>query len=214
MSQQNKSQSIPVTLAADQEPIDVGKGAAGAPAGGVVSVQGVASSGMFRLSDAAIAGGDGGTFTNMLPDLTNAKWPLGVAVFRFNGSVNVATRVPSIFKTASVNTIGNSAVWTPAAGKKFRLLRFQIELTENATLAVAGILTISFQDAAVAMPIAHDIYLPAAAVLTPGVAYNSGWIDIGDYGILSAAANNALNANLSAALATGNARFNVCGTEE
>jgi hypothetical protein len=39
-------------------------------------------------------------------------------------------------------------------------------------------------------------------------------LDLGVFGILSAAANNVLNVNLSVALATGNVRIIAMGTEE
>ncbi len=125
------------------------------------------------------------------------------------------TRVPNVFHTASATASGNTAAWTPTTGKKFRLLRYQIELTANVSLAAGAVITISFQDATTAMPIAHDVYVPTTAVTTTaGDAYNSGWIDLGGLGILSATANNVLNVNLGSALATGNCRVNVAGTEE
>lgn len=131
-----------------------------------------------------------------------------------NSSVQTL-RTPAIFKTASLINAGNTAVWTPASGKKFRLMRYQLELTENATLAVAAVLTVKFQDATTDFGFQHDIFVAAAAGAVSGEAWRSGWIDIGN-GYLSALANNVLNFNISGAanLTAGNFRANVCGTEE
>lgn len=118
-----------------------------------------------------------------------------------------------VFRTATATASGNTPVWTPAAGKKFRLMRFYLELTENVIRAAAGVVTIKFQDATTDLNIAFDVWVPAAALATTGNEWQSGWIDIGN-GILSAAANNVLNVNLSAALTGGNLRAFVCGTEE
>lgn len=125
----------------------------------------------------------------------------------------VYERTPNIFKTATATASGNTALWTPTAGKKFRLMRLIVMITENATLGAAAVLTVSFQDSASALNIAFDIFVPNAAGATIGDGYSSGWIDFGN-GILSAAANNVLNTNLSAAVTAGNVRVIACGTEE
>lgn len=133
------------------------------------------------------------------------------------GSGFVAQRTPAIFKTVSVpaTASGNTAVWTPTSGKKFRLMRFQITASNIAATA-ATVLTISFQDATTPITIGtYDILMPAVANLQSGVLLVSEWIDLGN-GIISAAANNVLNANISATVtgATGTFRVNACGTEE
>lgn len=122
-------------------------------------------------------------------------------------------RTPAIFKTASATASGNTAVWTPTTGKKFRLMRFQIEVTDNATLASAGVITIKFQDSDTNFGFAFDVHIPATALSNAIGGYKTGWIDLGN-GYLSALANNVLNVNVSIALVTGNVRVNVCGTEE
>jgi hypothetical protein len=129
-----------------------------------------------------------------------------------------ALRTPNVFKTASVSaaTTGNSAVWTPTSGKKFRLMRFQITAQGLAATAT-GVVTVSFQDATTGITIGtYDVDVPAVANVVSGVTNISGaWIDLGN-GFLSAAANNVLNFNISAAGAgtVGTYRINVCGTEE
>jgi hypothetical protein len=133
------------------------------------------------------------------------------------GQTFAALRTPTIFKTASVSATasGNTAVWTPTSGKKFRLMRFQIT-AQGLSATAATILTISFQDSAAAITIGtYDVLLPAVANLVAGITTVSAWVDLGN-GFLSAAANNVLNANISATVtgATGTFRVNACGTEE
>jgi len=128
-----------------------------------------------------------------------------------------ALRDPNIFKTASVpaTTSGNTAVWTPTASKKFRLMRFQITATDVAATA-ATVITVSFQDATTGINIGtYDFFMPAIANVASGTQFVSNWVDLGN-GYLSTAANNVLNANVSATVAgaTGTFRYNVCGTEE
>lgn len=121
---------------------------------------------------------------------------------------------PNIFKTAQVSASGNTAVWTPASGLRFRLTKYRIILTGNATIGVAGVLTVTFQDATTAIPgIAHDVSLNTTALGAVAVLYDSGWVELSKLGIVSAAINNALNVNLSAALTAGNFRVMVAGTE-
>jgi hypothetical protein len=78
--------------------------------------------------------------------------------------------------------------------------------------------TVSFQDAAAGITFGtFDVDLPAVATVISGVdIISGGWIDMGAFGILSSAANNVLNFNISAAGAgtVGTYRINVCGTEE
>ena len=135
---------------------------------------------------------------------------LGVSV---GTNVMNMLRTPNTFKTAQATASGNTAVWTPTAGKKFRLMRYRVMVTENATLGAGAVLTISFQDAAVAVNIAHDLFVPTTAGTVFAGWYDSGWTDLGN-GILSSTINNVLNVNLSAALTAGNVRVTCCGTEE
>jgi hypothetical protein len=122
-------------------------------------------------------------------------------------------RTPSVFKTVAAAAAGNTALWTPAVGKKFRLMRYRVTVTDNATQAVAGVLTVNLLDAAGNIAQTDDVFVPAVALVNSGALYNGGQIDLGN-GILSAVANNVLNVNLSAALVTGNVRVIACGTEE
>lgn len=122
-------------------------------------------------------------------------------------------REVNIFKNVAANANGNTALWTPAAGKKFRLMRYCLAVTGNAAAAAAGTKTFSlFDGAAGAIGQAHAVFIPGAA-LNAGALYTGPWIDLGN-GILSSAANNVLNVNLSAALTAGFCNVIACGTEE
>ena len=120
---------------------------------------------------------------------------------------------PQIFKTVQASASGNTAVWTPATGNRFRLLKYRIMITGNATVAAAGVVTITFQDATTATNLSHDVYLNTSALGTVAFVYDSGWTDLGKFGYWSTTANNALNVNLSVALTAGNVRVEVAGVE-
>lgn len=119
---------------------------------------------------------------------------------------------PNVYKTVIATASGNTALWTPTSGKRFQLMRYIMDATEDITTSVAGDITISFQDATTPLNIAVDVFVPSTASPNAGAAYSSGWVDLGT-GILSAAINNVLNVNLSAALTSGRVRVNVAGIE-
>ena len=185
-----------------------GVGVAGTPAGGVVTVQGAQTSTVTGASQGIIG--------------TGLKFPsfytIAASMLMYEGNFSLGSldwqRTPAIFKSAVATASGNTAVWTPTTGKKFRLMRFMIVLTDEAVRAVAGDITVKFQDATTDIGVSFPVYVPATAIGSPiGEAWTSGWIDLGN-GILSAAANNVLNINLSAALTAGTFGVLVAGTEE
>lgn len=157
------------------------------------------------------------TQTTSLADGTTPNgFPLCVFSYprAWNGSNWDRPRTPSNFKTVATAAAGNTAIWTPTGGKKFRLMRWRYTATENCTFAVGANLTISlFDGAAGATGQVDDITVPAVALATSGQLASSPWIDLGN-GYQSVAANNVLNVNLSAALVTGTIRVQVAGTEE
>jgi hypothetical protein len=114
---------------------------------------------------------------------SNPTTPLvGAALLGFNGTTWDRLRTPTTYKALAAVAIGSIAtVWTPASGKKFRLM--------GGSISVSAAVSILFEDNAAGATI---IQLPKLAVDTP---YN---FDLGN-GILSAAANNVLKATSSGA---------------
>lgn len=131
----------------------------------------------------------------------------------YNGSSWDRLRVPTIFKTATATASGDTALWTPTSGKKFRLLRFKIEATQEAATSGGGDIDVVLRDSTTATSAAMSFYAPSTSVTTTPGVISTGWLDLGN-GIISAAANNVLNINLSAALSSGKVRVVACGTEE
>lgn len=121
-------------------------------------------------------------------------------------------RTPTVFRTVSATALGSTAIWTPGAGNKVRLLKYCIQLTADASLAVAGHLIATFLDAAVATNLTHEWFVPAAALAANN--YEPINIDLGFFGMFSTAANNVLNISLGTALATGSLRVTTFGVED
>lgn len=137
--------------------------------------------------------------------------PAGMTAW--DGAQSIRLRTPATFNTVQANAAGNTALWTPAAGKKFRLTRYCVVVTGDAATAGGAVVVISlFDGAAGATGQVHAAFCPAVA-LAAGALYVSPWVDLGN-GYLSAAANNVLNVNLSAALTAGVVNVICCGTEE
>jgi hypothetical protein len=174
------------------------------------------------LSAANIA--DNGTVITPIGDAGSAAHNLYVGESfyggAFSGSANATlqgwskARTPTVFKTVSATASGNTALWTPASGNKFRLLALIVEISNNANLAAGAVLTVKFQDSAADVGLSFDCFVPTTAVTTTVGAFSTGWIDLGFFGVLSSAANNVLNVNLSATLTTGACRVTASGTEE
>lgn len=119
-----------------------------------------------------------------------------------------AIRAPTKWLTVpNINAAGNTAVWTPAAGKKFRLMGWTITLSKEA--ACAGAYAIQLKDAAAVF---HEIDVSAAALVAQGIV-NIWTVNYPSNGMLSSAINNVLNLG-EAALTAGVVSFNGWGTEE
>ncbi|WP_157985422.1 hypothetical protein [Lentzea terrae] len=122
-------------------------------------------------------------------------------------------KVPNIAKTVTATASGNTAVWTPTSGKKFRLQRYRIDVTADAATSGGAVIDAVLRDGSTTeLAAALSLYVPSAAGTGIGVV-STGWVDLGQ-GVLSAAANNVLNCNLSAALTAGKARVVCAGIEE
>ena len=172
---------------------------------------------MTTPSIGAVADADAVSNANMVSGIggsTSAPVNAAFQIFNhlFNGASWDRQRTPAIFKTVQATATGSTALWTPTAGKKFRLMKYCIMVTGNATLAAGAVLTVSLLDAAGQIGQQIDTFIPTAT-FSVAEDYISPWIDLGN-GILSGAANNVLNVNLSAALTAGNVRVIACGTEE
>lgn len=133
--------------------------------------------------------------------------------YRYNGASWDRLRVPTLTKTATATASGDTALWTPASGKKVRLLRYLIQVTSDVATTGGGVIDVVLRDGTTATAAAFSFYAPAASAGTSGAGPSSGWVDLGN-GLLSATANTVLNGNLSAALTAGKVRFVLCGTEE
>lgn len=111
-----------------------------------------------------------------------------------NGAVWDMVRMAKTFKTFQAVTItSETTIWTPTSGKKFRLMGWSL------TLSVAGYIIIRDNTAGTVI-----------AVIPSGAGGAGGPIQLGN-GILSAAANNVLTAQGSAA---GTLTGMVWGMEE
>lgn len=173
--------------------------------------------GIFPVSTLyALAVVDGVTVYGQYTQSGGSGIPASLGMFTTTAasSTSVMARTPAVFKTVQATASGNTALWTPTSGKKFRLMRFIVDCTANAAISGGGVVvTVTFQDATTAINLAFDIFVPTTAVTTTEGGYTSGWIDIGN-GYLSTTANNVLNVNLSSTLTTGNIRVTCAGTEE
>lgn len=132
--------------------------------------------------------------------VANAAGGLSQAVLALLGGFNGATwdrvRFGNVFKSfaSTAITAGTGAtIWTPASGKKFRLMGYSI------SSSAAGLLI--FGDNLVGTVIARSPAVAAAGFAT---------IELIGNGILSAAANNVLKLDGP----TGNVAGMVWGTEE
>jgi hypothetical protein len=162
--------------------------------------------GSFGISNGSSGGFDGTSNSLSLTSNQAITAPL-----IFNGSTWDRQRTPTKFFTATATASGDTALWTPTSGKKFRLMRYMIGVTGDLAAGTGTEVDVVLRDSTTATAAALSFWASATAGATPG--FNSGWVDLGN-GILSAAANNVLNINLSAALTSGKVRVVACGTEE
>ena len=190
---------LPLQLAVDNNAERVSLYAKGSNPGDTPVLLASASFGAVRV----VAGNQQGGQTDALGALVWANDPNGnglplvVAGYQFNGATWDRRRTPNKFidiPSTAVTAGTGVTIWTPAAGKKFRLMGWAL------TLSVAG--SIIFGDNAIGTLIYRT---PALLANTPLTAPPMG------NGFLSAAANNVLKADVTA---TGNISGVVFGTEE
>lgn len=113
-----------------------------------------------------------------------------------------AKRTIVIRKFAIATAVGLTALWTPAAGRRFRLLALDVFMSGAATLAAAGACQVDIRDGAATQLFSWTPYVNNAVIVGTG-SYISKTIVFADNGWLSAAVNNVLNISLGTALAAG-----------
>jgi hypothetical protein len=240
LGSKTSANSIPVVIASDQADVNINLDKAGGTAvdnfsgglirpalpitfvgvGGQAAISADGAPGVRQVVNNTALGDNSSNTTSLGVGVTTAgvldafkNW---VYVSLFNGTSWDRQRTPSIFKSATAAASGSTALWTPAAGKKVRLMRFKIQITGDSNIAAATKLTVKLLDAAVDIGVGHIVNIPATATLlatSVNDGYDSGWIIL-DNGYLSVLANNVLNINLSSALAGGLVNVIACGTEE
>lgn len=139
------------------------------------------------------------------------KWSGTAAATKSGAS---GARTPTAFHQASASASGDTTLWTPLTGNKFRVLRFKIQFTADAATSGGARITVLLRDATTDIGLGHIVFVPSAGATALNAAYDSGWIDLGQFGYQSTAANAVLNINLSAALSAGLCNVIVAGTEE
>ena len=72
-------------------------------------------------------------------------------------------RVPTGFHSVATAANGTTALWTPATGKRFRIMGYDFQITGNATQTVAGLFTVTLLDGATDIQMTHTLYVPNAA---------------------------------------------------
>ena len=113
--------------------------------------------------------------------------------------------VATVFKNAAVTASGATTIWTPSAGKRFRLMGYTLSI--SGTLAATGTQAIELLDGATVIA-QHGATVNSA---TPQGDTQIG-VDYGN-GYLSVVVNNVLSINLSATMLTGAVYVNAWGTE-
>lgn len=130
--------------------------------------------------------------------------------YAWNGASYDRVRIANVFHTALVTAAGTTAVWTPTAGTKFRLMGYSIDIA--GTAAATGVQAIELLDGATViknhLAVVLQTFAATTAIQGVTISVNCG------QGQLSAAANNVLNIHTSEAMVSGGVAINVWGTEE
>lgn len=155
--------------------------------------------------------------TDALPNPNTAM--LGASQLLWNPSTQTweRQRTPTTtkFVTTSSPTVGDTTVWTPTTGKRFRVMACQLIVSGNAARAAASTTTYKLTDGAGGTVIwGWAPFLPAAAGTTQGNDFNSGLVTLPGNGYLSTVSNTVLMLNNGATLTSGSVTISVIGTEE
>ena len=139
-------------------------------------------------------------------DPTTGAWVQTTLYNPLTGKGETKRTLTKIIPTALISAAGNTAIWTPAAGKKFRLIGFSVVVRGDTTTAAGSLVTLLDG----ATTIDNVCWLATTVATQP-----NRWSEpLPGNGYLSAAANNILYANLSAAATAGGIYINVWGCEE
>ena len=151
-----------------------------------------------------------GSDTDGVPEQATGQQSVAAQLYGWNGASFDRVRLANVSKTVIATGSGPTAVWTPAAGKRFRLLGYTIDVA--GTVAATGVQTIELLDDATTFKNHLAEVIETTTVSISNSTTNVG-ADLGQ-GYLSAAVNNVLNINLSTTMVTGGVAINVWGTEE
>lgn len=110
----------------------------------------------------------------------------------------------TVIKPQIATAAGYTTVWTPTAGKKFRLLGYAVQVPSTATSAGGSDVNLADQGVNIGQ-------LCSIGATTGAFAYS---VTLPGAGYLSLAANNLLRLNLSAAFTAGGVIFTAWGCEE
>jgi hypothetical protein len=154
----------------------------------------------------------GKTWTSGVAIIEIDPWtpPLAPMITGSNGTPQQA-HAPDTFNTIQASAAGNTVVWTPATGKRFRLLKVWIQPQTDSTLPADADLFVELRDRSVPIGVTTSFYILKKF---DGTEFPPFEQDLGPIGYLSTAVNNLLQVHLSAALSSGGFRVNVMGTEE
>lgn len=126
-------------------------------------------------------------------------------------------RTATTFRTGVLAaTTGNATIWTPSAGKRFRLLGILGMTLTNVAAGVTAEIGVTLFDQGASTGIAWNFSVPAAAPAPTilGCVQIVPPFDLPGNGYLSSTIGNALVLNVSTVLSAGTIRCAVAGTEE
>lgn len=165
-------------------------------------------------------GNDAANGVGQFSGSTGINYLLGIAEYvatQNPGNNNTAAWFAkrSVAKAKGAQFSANSAsVWTPPAGKVVRLMKYKMEVSEDATITSGPLpLNIGFAQtlaganglatpASATIGYTHRFVAPAAVLATSGSLYDSNWVDL-DNGILLSTAGAALVCGLMVPQTTG-----------
>ena len=148
-----------------------------------------------------------GNEADALVALTNGIKNVLSYSYVFNGATYDRVRGAIVYKTVVATAAGETTVWTPAAGKRVRLMGYTLSVA--GTLAATGVETIQLLNGNAGTAFAN--HLATVTQTTPTGDTQMG-ADLGQGKLLTADAN--LRIKLGTAMSTGGVAINAWGIEE